>query len=196
VLGFAAGIRDIPPAQWRGELGYLAAVSPAVRRLALDMTSRQAATIAAAISDTSAVSPEVARLEGIALADVFQLISSDSGRRTLGGQSQEARPICRRKAASQKAEITFRRSPSHLVVWPSGCFIPAELCDVPTQDPTVTARSWARLSSTTVESSRPRSPFAHSSIATRSTVVPASLASVACGSVTPRWRSASAIAAA
>jgi AcrR family transcriptional regulator len=89
VLGFAAGIRDIAPEQWRGELGYLAAVSPAVRRLALDMTSLQAATIAAAISDTSAVSPEVARLEGIALAGIFQIIISESGRRTLEGQSQE-----------------------------------------------------------------------------------------------------------
>jgi len=89
VLGFAAGIRDIPPAQWRGELGYLTAVIPAVRRLALDMTARQAAAIAAAISDTSAVSPAVARLEGIALAGVFQIIISESGRRTADGQSQE-----------------------------------------------------------------------------------------------------------
>jgi AcrR family transcriptional regulator len=89
VVGFAAGIRDIPPEQWRGELGYLAAVSPAVHRLALDMTSRQAAAIAAAISETSAVSPDVARLEGIALAGVFQIIISDSGRRTLEGQSQQ-----------------------------------------------------------------------------------------------------------
>ncbi|HWN62450.1 MAG TPA: TetR family transcriptional regulator, partial [Streptosporangiaceae bacterium] len=29
VLGFVAGIRSIPPEQWRGELGYLAAISPA-----------------------------------------------------------------------------------------------------------------------------------------------------------------------
>jgi AcrR family transcriptional regulator len=89
VLRFAAAIRDIPPEQWRGELGYLAAVSPAVRRLALEMTGRQAVAIAAAISDTSAVSPEVARLEGIALAGVFQIIISESGRRTLEGQNQE-----------------------------------------------------------------------------------------------------------
>jgi AcrR family transcriptional regulator len=89
VLGSAAGIRDVPSEEWRGELGYLTAVSPAVRRLALEMTGRQAAAIAAAISDTSAVSPEVARLEGIALAGVFQIIISESGRRTLEGQSQE-----------------------------------------------------------------------------------------------------------
>jgi len=88
VLGFTAGIRDIPPAQWRGELGYLAAVSPAVHRLALEMTDRQAAIAAAAISDTSAVPPEIARLQGIALAAVFQIIISESGRRTVEGQSQ------------------------------------------------------------------------------------------------------------
>jgi len=88
VLGATAGIRDIAPGQWRGELGYLAAVSPAVRRLALEMTDRQAAAIAAAISDTSAVPPEIAKLQGIALAGVFQIIISESGRRTLEGQSQ------------------------------------------------------------------------------------------------------------
>ena len=88
VLGATAGIRDIAAGQWRGELGYLAAVSPAVRRLALEMTDRQAAAIAAAISDTSAVPPEIAKLQGIALAGVFQIIISESGRRTLEGQSQ------------------------------------------------------------------------------------------------------------
>ena len=88
VLASTAGIRDIAAGQWRGELGYLAAVSPAVRRLALEMTDRQAAAIAAAISDTAAVPPEVAKLQGIALAGVFQIIISESGRRTLEGQSQ------------------------------------------------------------------------------------------------------------
>src|SRR6202451_4081997 len=33
VLETVAGIRDIAPEQWRGELGYLAAISPAVHRL-------------------------------------------------------------------------------------------------------------------------------------------------------------------
>ncbi len=88
VLAFTAGIRDIEAGQWRGELGYLAAVSPAVRRLALEMTGRQAAAIAAAISDTTAVPPEIAKLQGIALAGVFQIIISESGRRTLEGQGQ------------------------------------------------------------------------------------------------------------
>ncbi len=88
VLRFVAAIGDIPPEQWRGELGYLAAVSPAVRRLALEMTDRQAAAIAGAISNTSAVPREIARLQGIALAGVFHVIISESGRRTLEGQDQ------------------------------------------------------------------------------------------------------------
>src|ERR1700691_1927450 len=88
VLDTVEGIRRIPAEQWRGELGYLAAVSPAVRRLTLEMIDRQAAVIAAAISDTTAEPPEIARLQGIALAGVFQIIISESGRRTLEGQSQ------------------------------------------------------------------------------------------------------------
>src|SRR6266567_1038113 len=58
----------------RGELGYLAAISPTVHRLALEMTERQGAAIADAIADTSEVAPDVARLQGMALAGVFQII--------------------------------------------------------------------------------------------------------------------------
>jgi AcrR family transcriptional regulator len=83
-----AGIRSIPPEIWRGELGYLAAISPTVHRLVLDLTDRQAAALTTAISDTTAVAPEVARLQGIALAAVFQIIISEAGRRTREGQSQ------------------------------------------------------------------------------------------------------------
>jgi AcrR family transcriptional regulator len=88
VLKSVAGIRGIPPELWRGELGYLAAISPAVHRLALEMTDRQAIALAVAISDTTAVPPEIARLQGIALASVFQIIISESGRRAREGQSQ------------------------------------------------------------------------------------------------------------
>ena len=88
VLGSVAGIRSIPADLWRGELGYLAAISPTIHRLALELTDRQAAALAAAISDTTAVPPEVARLQGIALAAVFQIIISEAGRRTREGQSQ------------------------------------------------------------------------------------------------------------
>jgi AcrR family transcriptional regulator len=88
VLESVAGIRRIPPELWRGELGYLAAISPAVHRLALELTDRQAAALASAIGDTTAVPPEVARLQGMALAAVFQIIISEAGQRTREGQSQ------------------------------------------------------------------------------------------------------------
>jgi AcrR family transcriptional regulator len=82
------GIRRVPAEQWRGELGYLAAISPTVHRLALEMSDRQANTIANAISDTTAVTPEIARFQGIALAGVFQIIINEAGERTRKGQSQ------------------------------------------------------------------------------------------------------------
>jgi len=88
VLTTVADIRDIPAELWRGELGYLAAISPAVHRLALELTDRLAAALAAAISDTNAVPLEIATLQGIALASVFQIIIGESGRRTREGQSQ------------------------------------------------------------------------------------------------------------
>jgi AcrR family transcriptional regulator len=88
VLEAVAGIRSIPPEIWRGELGYLAAISPTIHRLVLELTDRQAVALAAAISDTTAVAPEVARLQGIALAAVFQIIIIEAGRRTRDGQSQ------------------------------------------------------------------------------------------------------------
>ena len=98
VLEAVAGIRSIPPEIWRGELGYLAAISPTVHRLVLELSDRQAAALAAVISDTTAVAPEVAGLQGIALAAVFQIIISEAGRRTRDGQSQaeiadELRPV-------------------------------------------------------------------------------------------------------
>jgi AcrR family transcriptional regulator len=98
VLEAVAGIRSIPPEIWRGELGYLAAISPTIHRLVLELTDRQAVALAAAISDVTPVAPEVARLQGIALAAVFQIIIIDAGRRTRDGQSQaeiadELRPV-------------------------------------------------------------------------------------------------------
>ncbi|MGZ4332390.1 MAG: TetR/AcrR family transcriptional regulator [Solirubrobacteraceae bacterium] len=88
-LDVVEGIRRVPDEQWHGELGYLAAISPAVHRLALEMGDRQAAAIANAITETGAVTPEMARLQGIALAGVFQIIISEAGRRTTEGQSQK-----------------------------------------------------------------------------------------------------------
>jgi len=83
------GIRRVPAEQWRGELGYLAAISPTVHRLALEMSDRQANTIANAISDTTPLTPEIARLQGIALAGVFQTIINQAGQRTHEGQTQD-----------------------------------------------------------------------------------------------------------
>src|ERR1700692_1638665 len=37
VLEAVAGIRSIPPEIWRGELGYLAAISPTIHRLVLEL---------------------------------------------------------------------------------------------------------------------------------------------------------------
>jgi AcrR family transcriptional regulator len=89
VLDSVEGIRRIPAGQWRGELGFLAAISPTVHRLALDMSDRHAIAIAAAIAETTAVAPEIARLQGIAPAGVFQIIITEAGRHTREGQSQD-----------------------------------------------------------------------------------------------------------
>jgi AcrR family transcriptional regulator len=89
VLDAVEGIRRVPADQWRGELGYLAAISPTVRRLSLEMSDRQANTIATAISETTAITPEIAKLQGIALAGVFQIIITEAGQRTLDGQTQD-----------------------------------------------------------------------------------------------------------
>ena len=64
----------------------------------LELTGRQAAALATVISDTTAVAPEVARLQGIALAAVFQIIITDAGQRARDGQRQaeiadELRPV-------------------------------------------------------------------------------------------------------
>ena len=88
VLDSVEAIRRIPAEQWRGELGFLAAISPAVHRLALEMSDRQASAVALAIAETDAVPPEVAKLRGIALAGVFQIIITEAGRRTREGQTQ------------------------------------------------------------------------------------------------------------
>ena len=83
------GIRGYPAEQWRGELGYLAAISPTVHRLTLEMSDQRAATIATAISDTTPVTREIARIQGISLAGVFQIIIDEAGQRTRDGQSQD-----------------------------------------------------------------------------------------------------------
>jgi AcrR family transcriptional regulator len=98
VLAAVDGIPSISPDIWRGELRYLAVMSPTVHRLSLEMTDRQADAIAVAISDTTPVLAEVARLQAIAIAGVFQIILGHAGRATHEGRSQteiadELRPI-------------------------------------------------------------------------------------------------------
>ena len=88
VLRSVDGIRTIPREVWRGELGYLAAISPTVHRLALEAVDRLALGLAAAISESTDVPPEIARLQGIALASVNQIIIDEAGRRTRARQSQ------------------------------------------------------------------------------------------------------------
>ena len=88
-LDLVEGIRRVPAEQWRGELGYLAAISPTVHRLALEASDRQARVIASAISETGEVPPEIAKLQGIALSGVLQIITTEAGQRTLNGQSQD-----------------------------------------------------------------------------------------------------------
>jgi AcrR family transcriptional regulator len=87
VLGTVSGMGTIPAEIWRGEIGSLAAISPMVHRLLLELIDRLAGALASTIRDTSPVSPEVARLQGIAIASVFEIVISDAGRRTRDGQS-------------------------------------------------------------------------------------------------------------
>lgn len=89
-LDFVDAIRRAPAELWRGELGYLTAISPTVHRLSLEMSDRQATAFAAAIRDTADVAPETARLQGIVLAGLLQIIVSEAGKRTLEGQCQDA----------------------------------------------------------------------------------------------------------
>lgn len=88
VLDSVKQIDKIPPDLWRGELGYLATLSPSIHRLSLELTDRQATAIGDAIADSSALAPEVARLHGIALAGVFQIMINDAGRMTRDGRTQ------------------------------------------------------------------------------------------------------------
>lgn len=98
-LALVDGIKSVPPEQARGGLGYLAAISPAVRRLCLEMTDRLADAMAAAIAEPADGPPaHVARVQAVALAWVFQTITDEVGRRGVAGQdlsqiAVELRPI-------------------------------------------------------------------------------------------------------
>ena len=89
VLQSVAAIRDVPTEVWPGELGHLAAISPTVHRLALELLDRQADALAAAILTSSNVTPQVARLQGLALTGAFRTIIDEAGGRTAAGQDQD-----------------------------------------------------------------------------------------------------------
>jgi AcrR family transcriptional regulator len=90
-LAFVDGIAPLPVEQVRGGLGSLAAVSPAIRRLSLEMTDRHAAAIAAAIMPGApAANPLLVRVQATALAWVFQTITDETGRRCRAGQAPAA----------------------------------------------------------------------------------------------------------
>lgn len=98
-LNFVEGIRSVPADQFRGGLGYLAAISPTVRRMCLEMTDRLADAIAVALAETAqAPNMPCAKVHAVALAWVFQTITDEAGRRIIDGQrptqiADELRPI-------------------------------------------------------------------------------------------------------
>jgi len=98
-LAFVDGIAPMAADQVRGGLGSLAAVSPAIRRLSLEMTDRHAAAIAAAIASTAPdANPLLVRVQATAVASVFQTITDETGRRCRSGQcpaaiAAELRPL-------------------------------------------------------------------------------------------------------
>ena len=74
--------------QARGGLGYLSVRSPAVRRLALEMTDRHADAIASVLSaEPGGPTPPMAKVQAIALAWVIQTITDLAGQGTAAGRS-------------------------------------------------------------------------------------------------------------
>ncbi len=98
-LAHVDGISTTPPDRAKGGLGYLAAISPEVRRLSLEMTDRLANAMAAVIAEPADGPPlHVARLQGVTLAWAFQTITDEVGKREIAGQDHpdiavELKPI-------------------------------------------------------------------------------------------------------
>jgi AcrR family transcriptional regulator len=87
-LDLVEGVASMPAEQVCGGLGCLAAVSPAVRRLCLEMTDRHADAIAAALTATTEIAdPALAKVHAVALAWVIQTITDETGRRARQGQT-------------------------------------------------------------------------------------------------------------
>jgi AcrR family transcriptional regulator len=87
-LAFVAELRRLDTEQLRGGLGHLAAVSPAVRRLSLEMTDRHADAIADVLAPAGAGAERaLAKLHAVALTWVFQTITDQTGRWVHAGRS-------------------------------------------------------------------------------------------------------------
>jgi AcrR family transcriptional regulator len=86
-LAFVASIASMSTEEVIGGLGCLAATSPTVRRLSLDMTDRNADAVAAAlaVTDGTAVTANH-KLRAIPLVWIFQLITDEVGQRALARQ--------------------------------------------------------------------------------------------------------------
>jgi AcrR family transcriptional regulator len=81
-------LRTMDDAQVRGGLGYLSVRSPAIRRLALEMTDRHADAIASVFAGASGgPALPVAKVHAIALTWVIQTITDEVGRQTAAGQA-------------------------------------------------------------------------------------------------------------
>lgn len=88
VLGLVEEVASTSAEQVRGGLGYLAAVSPAVRRLSLEMTDRHADAIATALTETTETADAAhAKVRAVALAWAIQTITDETGRRARQGQT-------------------------------------------------------------------------------------------------------------
>jgi AcrR family transcriptional regulator len=95
-LGFVAELRGMSIEQLRGGLGHLAAISPTVRRLSLEMTDRHADAIADILAaERAGASRAHAKLHAVALTWVFQSITDETGRAVRAGRaaSQIARAL-------------------------------------------------------------------------------------------------------
>jgi AcrR family transcriptional regulator len=112
-LSMVEELRTMNDTQVRGGLGYLAIRSPAVRRLALEMTDRHADAIATVLADThDKPNPAVAKVHAIALAWVFQTITDESGRGTAAGLSPAQ--------VADTLAPTVTEILDHLDAWPLG----------------------------------------------------------------------------
>lgn len=87
-LALLDSLKDMDPEQVRGGLGYLSLRSPAVRRLALEMTDRHADAIADVLTaEPGGPSPPMAKVQAIALAWVIQTITDLAGQGTADGRT-------------------------------------------------------------------------------------------------------------